>query len=130
MIPSLCLPRFELLNASVLECVQLCDLVTYFRRHARPGEHRRVELPSRFKSPGRCHESKRWGNGEHLRKLDRYFDKETNFEGGTLNVCRKDNVGSRSDRWFHDVYLAILLFLIHRDPLRKDYLLSEAIKDE
>lgn len=47
-----------------------------------------------------------------------------------LNVCRKDNLGSRSDRWFHHVYLAILLFLINCDPLGKDPLLQEAVEDE
>jgi len=52
------------------------------------------------------------------------------LEGGTLDVCRKDLFRNRSDWWFHDVYLALLLFLIHRDPIRKNPVLPEAIEDE
>jgi len=67
---------------------------------------------------------------ESFGNVNRYLDRGTYFQGGRLNVCWEDNVGNRSNWWLHDVYLTILLFLIHRDPIRKDHLLQEAIEDE
>ncbi len=67
-------------------------------------------------------------------QLKRFFEKKTRgirstvpFKGGNLNVCRKNNLGDTSDRWFHHVYFIILFYFIDRYPFGKDHLLQKAI---
>jgi len=68
--------------------------------------------------------------GDFFKKIRRYLDRGIYVEGGTLNVCRKNNLGNRSDRWVHDVYPALLLFFICHHLFRKDHLLQKEIQDQ
>ena len=81
-------------------------------------------------SLGCFEESSRSKRGNLLRITNRYFGEKIFSEGGTLNVCRKNNVGNSSDRRFHDVHITILLFPICFYSFRKDHLLRKAIQDQ